>query len=416
MINVAPKIQLSVLLTCILLSLTVKIVYTQLFVGWTTPPRFDESSGDAYFYETLAQNLYDGKGYTYDRVTPTADKLPLYPIFISLIYHLTGRENFATVRLAQLLLAGFVPLFVFSIGKNLFSPLVGLLAAGFIAIDPLMTYFAPAFLAETFYLVLVLIGVWFVTKSQKEFRWCWWMLASFCFGLAMVTRGNMVVLPIVLFLGACLRWGRQGVLRGAIMFGMIGLVWMPWVIRNYMIMGALIPFTTNGGSAFYGGNNRYAEGNWLQTERQGDLERPKSTGELAKDREYYALGLQWISENPDDYAILLFKKIFRLFDPDPHTTRSNVSTLYRVGGWIPYGVLLPFILLGMFALLPNRNIWIVYSVMISVLANTLIIYGDSRFRAPIQPYLYLFGAWGLLVVLNQILTQINSHRWTREVP
>jgi hypothetical protein len=154
----------------------------------------------------------------------------------------------------------------------------------------------------------------------------------------------------------------------------------------------------------------------LQTERQGDLERPKSTGELAKDREYYALGLQWISENPDDYAILLFKKIFRLFDPDPHTTRSNVSTLYRVGGWIPYGVLLPFILLGMFALLPNRNIWIVYSVMISVLVNTLIIYGDSRFRAPIQPYLYLFGAWGLLVVLNQILTQINSHRWTREVP
>jgi len=383
------------LLGLALLSLLVKAAYTTLVVGWHANPLNDPGATDAQVYQALATSLFDGKGYTLDGVHPTTVHLPLYPVFIAEIYRLFGQNNYVAVRGVQILLASFAPILVFQIGSHLLDDRTAWLAAGLVAIDPLLTYFAPVFLSENLYLILLLVSVAGFSSLMKRFSWLVLIFSSVILGLAMLTRANMVILPGLLFIWSALLWKKRGIWAGVLILAIVGLVMSGWVIRNWVTFGAFIPFTTNGGEAFYVSNNSYAQGNWIQGERQGGLVRPVGATEMELDRNYYRLGLEWIQANPRDFAILVVKKVVRLFDFDPHTSRQDIAGWYWFAGLIPYGLMLPFILFGLFALIRTRSMWLLYAVLLAAMLNTMMIYGDSRFRAPIQPYLYLFGSWGI---------------------
>lgn len=384
----------------VLIALLARVTYTSFVIGWKTHPRDDASSGDAMFYQTLAKNVLAGKGYSFNGTLQTADKLPVYPLFIAATYWVAGVDNFFAVRWVQILIACLVPVLVFRLGVNLFDARIAWIAAILVTIDPLLIYFAPAFLAEEIFLVLLLISILGFTGLVRKFSWRGLGVASLSLGLTMLTRGNFALLPFFLGLWSVACWGWTGVRRGVAIIAITALVMSPWIIRNYLALGAIIPFTTNGGGAFYGANNAYAQGNWLQGNARTDLPRPSGNTEVELDRDSYRLAFQWIQSNPQAYGELLVKKLVRLFEFDPHTTRQDVQIAYLVAGFLPYGVLMPLVLMGIILLVRVPNAWLMHAVLAAALVNTLIFYGDSRFRAPLQPYLYLFGAWTISRLWN----------------
>lgn len=90
--------------------------------------------------------------------------------------------------------------------------------------------------------------------------------------------------------------------------------------------------------------------------------------------------------------------MFALYNFDPMSWRPEVSGLYRLAGVFPYGIMLPFILVGLFPNLRRPKFRIVLWYLLFTTLMAILFYGDSRIRAPIQPYLYLYGVLGVQAV------------------
>jgi hypothetical protein len=113
------------------------------------------------------------------------------------------------------------------------------------------------------------------------------------------------------------------------------------------------------------------------------------------DQYYRQRAFEWMIGHPVDFVVNGFRKVFMLYNFYPLSWRPEVSGLYRIAGIFPYGLFLPFILMGFLGYLRNPRFSIIlwYILFTTMLAG--IFYGDSRIRAPIQPYLYLLGVLGI---------------------
>ena len=99
-----------------------------------------------------------------------------------------------------------------------------------------------------------------------------------------------------------------------------------------------------------------------------------------------------------------------LFNFDPDSAREQKSGIFRLAGLVPYGLLLPFIALGLAFNLNNSQFRIVLSYILFVTALAFVFFGDSRVRAPIQPYLYLFGVLGVMRVSAWLQALLDTRR------
>jgi hypothetical protein len=88
---------------------------------------------------------------------------------------------------------------------------------------------------------------------------------------------------------------------------------------------------------------------------------------------------------------LEFFKLVRFWSVFP--TSSKATARDMIVSLLSYGVLLPFFLAGMILALklPQRP-WVLYAWILHFCLMTLLVYGSTRLRAPVEPVLLLFGA------------------------
>lgn len=127
--------------------------------------------------------------------------------------------------------------------------------------------------------------------------------------------------------------------------------------------------------------------------------RPPNLGSHAVDQYYRARALEWIAAHPDQFLLNGVRKVIMLYNFDPLSARPEVSNLYRLAGLVPYGLLMPFILFGVMTQWRDERLWVIYCYILFTTLLTIVFWGDSRIRAPIQPYLYLFGVLGVRQVI-----------------
>jgi hypothetical protein len=122
---------------------------------------------------------------------------------------------------------------------------------------------------------------------------------------------------------------------------------------------------------------------------------PTNLSEYERDQYFRQRAFEWISAHPASFVVNGLRKIAALYSFDPLSSRSAMADLYRVAGFFPYGLLLPFILLGSVSCLRQPQFRILYWHILFVTGLAFVFFGDSRLRTAIQPHLYLFGALGL---------------------
>ena len=125
----------------------------------TLPGIYDQVS-----YDGLARRVLEGHGFSFGEDhwpatragEPTAHWSFLYTLYLTGVYALFG-PNPLPARLIQAVFAGVVQtILMWRLGKRLFNPTAGLLAAAFGAVYIYFVYYAGALITETFYITALL--------------------------------------------------------------------------------------------------------------------------------------------------------------------------------------------------------------------------------------------------------------------
>lgn len=373
---------------------------------------------DATDYHAIAVNLLAGEGFSRDNRAPdaagdnrlplgegeksaTAYRPPLYPVFMALIYFVTGLTPLA-VRVAQSVLGGLTVLVVGMTALSISGSLiVALLAATFLALNPASIYFTADLFTETLFGVWTALVYWSATRPVATVKNA--AVLGLAIGLAALTRPTALAFaPImaaaVLHQAIQMRrprpWWPAMVCVACTM-----AVTVPWMVRNTLQFGQLTSLSTNGGINLSLGISR----EWTETIGHPELALVDAVPVLCCMNE-----AQWDSAlagaakaeiilQPARFLELVAIKWLHFFSP----VMSDAPILRAVGAlsYLPLviGTALWWPLVGRRSSPAARRAYIVLvgSVLLLSLTHALYI-TNIRFRIPLaEPVFAIFAAHAL---------------------
>ena len=367
---------------------------------------------DEIKYDEIARGLLENGEYG------STAFAPLQPFFLFIIYSVFGKSLFAA-RFIQALLGAFTVLLVYGIGKKIFQHNVGLIA-GIISIFYPYFIFVTGFLYPTtlFTFFLTLMTFLLITFYENE-RKIILILAGVSLGLCFLCIPAVSFISIILpvwFL-FCKKYSFKQVVVNTFLLAMTAwIVIAPWSIRNSLHYGKFVFITSEGGHAFWQGNNELFDGmNRLGPDDVPAELKTKLEGltEAEQDQVYFQESMQFIKENPGQFCklyIVKFVNFWRLFpktiSQNRHTSNSNV-----IVSLLTYGLLLPLCLVGLYL---GRKKWSKGSLLILVSISFALGYSlfltSTRYRIPVDPYVIIFAS----VTLHIILAKFNIVRKSAE--
>ena len=377
----------------------------------TQPAEFWDE--DERVYLTMAQNLVAGEGLIYSPYRK-ATFPPLFPLLLAGILG-AGLPVFASARLIQslmgagscLLLAGMARLAFAGAGERV-SRTAGLIAAGLMAVYPLLIFYPARLMTENLFIFLLLGSIYCLLRSLSSPRAISWTAAGGALlGLSALSRPTL--LP---FLALVLLWlavapsrkpgfsGRAGALLAAFI-----LVLLPWQIRTYLVLGEMVPITTAAGSNLYIANNPAAIGGSMSYRYlmdAGVYHLGEDEDELSYNHYYREKAIRYIRKNPGRFASLSVRRLIWFYHLGYHYRGPKILVvifhlmlaLALAGFWLARrhwrGALLPGLVI--------LNFTLVHMVFLS----------EGRYRLPLIPFLLAFAAFTLSVLFFRTIGKASE--------
>lgn len=384
-----------------LVSLLVKFGYV-FFLGGGLDA-FPKEGSDAIFYYGAAQVLLKFGVFGMNPTQPSLGMPPGETYFLALLSGLSN-DSIGFMKFAHVALLTLVAVITYLTGKELISPMVGFGAGILTAIDPGQAYLGGTFLSDPLFIFMMAIGIYAIAKYQTRPRLGWLIGAGVSIGLAGLTRNQGWLIAVALWLGALITVNRLISLRAATVVLLVTVITIaPWALRNYFISGEVVPIAANGGLNLWSGNN--PEFLWKQPMPMSLplYESPPNLSEVEVDQYYSQRAIEWIVAHPLNFALNDIRKVIMLYNFDPASARPEMIWLFRVAGFFPYGLMFPFILIGLLRSWHEQRLWLLYLYILFTTFICIVFWGDSRLRAPIQPYLYVFGVIGIQIATRWFL-------------
>jgi 4-amino-4-deoxy-L-arabinose transferase-like glycosyltransferase len=372
-----PRHEKLSILAIFILALTLRVVF-----AWPALSGAEEfGQGDDDDYYRLGMSIAQ-TGALADYGKLSAYRMPFFPITIAPFHYFLGAAPHAAQPLI-VVLSALTCVGVYLLGRELFQPQVGLVAAALSAINLQLVIYSRVLMTETLFIFLVLAGMLGLERVRKTQRWSWAIVTGVILGLATLTRANFG--PFVLFAVVWLfLHTRQQIgiaLRNtAIIAGLVGIFWGGWVVRNYIAFDAFIPFTTQGGNAYYGIYNDTAAqlppgryGNWINREPPVPVSSAHEWSEVDLDRLQRSLAFDWIKAHPALSAKIALMQGVYFWWPDENdrlsfwlTPLALIGLIIAVRRW-SHGVILWMILAGVFTIMAIASV------------------GVARYQLPLYP-------------------------------
>lgn len=348
---------------------------------------------DAGRYHGAALDLLAGRGFR------VPDSGPLYPAFLAAIYQLFGVGNVLAVQLVQCVCWAAAIGLIGLIGRRLFDPMTGWFAAAFAAVYPPFikyrvfggsTYYAT----ENLFVWLLLVMVWWLIVEERPREL---FFAGIALGLATLTRSSTLFLPALI--AAWLFFQRPVNLRrwamhALIVFAAMWLVVGPWTLRNARVYRAFVPVALVTGLPLFTGNNVYARGDSIDASHWPEyaplgfsaIEDP-----VERDRAYVHTVFQfWRGLTLAQHVKLIAKKFIMFW--------TDFGSAYN---WV-YGLMVPWALVGAWVTRRDRRAWVLSGMVGYTLAMCLVAFSIERMRLPVEPYLILLAAAGVLWFVRRV--------------
>lgn len=229
--------------------------------------------GDSDGYLVLAENIAKGKPYQYGWKHASAFRTPGYPALLAPLFWMGEGRPILMARIVGAVLGSLATILLGILARRLVNARAGIIAAMLMAFYPGAIASSVFILAEAPFFPLMLLALLFLARSFQHSREETESKSAeaplmdaaafgFCSGLAILVRPSWLLFPLLLY--AFLPLFRYRFIR-TIQFALVSgivilLVLAPWTIRNYQVLGALVPTTTQTGSSLYDGLRPSADG------------------------------------------------------------------------------------------------------------------------------------------------------------
>ena len=385
-----------------------------------------EPLGDAFIYSEAAKRMADGLGYTRHGY-PFAIFPVGWPAFLALIYRLTD-DSLMAARLVNVVLSVGIIGCIYLIARRIFrtsltdeqSSIVEEVSCGIallFAVYPNYIAYTSLVFTEIFFTAVFYLGITMILYQQGK-RWQWALIGA-VFGVAVLTKPQILFVPLLLI--GWQWWQARPPLRKtlqglAILYGVLILVLVPWLYRNYSVFGTFVFVSTNGGYNLYIGNNPQAEGFYNTTPEIwaaiGDEDEPGPAAELQRTRTAQKLALEWMRENPRDVVRLWLLKGLGMYRDNTEgigwaTNGAKINILpLRYITWVLYPLL--WVMALAYPIVWRRQgeqaialPMLPLLVIAYFTAITMVFFADERFSFPVVPFVFMYSVATLVLWLHR---------------
>jgi len=376
-------------------------------------------------FDTIAQNVVQGHGFS--RVlgssVPMIRRVPLYPLFLALIYRTCG-HSFGAVRVLQIFLVALTALIGYLVGRLILKGKLAFLSLLLIGLWPSLIVFSTRIMSEVLNTLLLSISILcLVMLVQRRSI----MLAFVCgllIGVTTLCKATTALFPIFVFLFLILVYPskKEALHHGLILILAAAIAISPWTIRNYLQFKSFIPVQLGVSPALWIGTDISKGGRW-----QGEAKMPHHQfskvlreDHLYAEKFYLSEAIKNIKENPAGYLILLVKKVGGFW------RRPSVGVVEKFGlkkilirgsNYLLHYLALVFGIIGSL-LVVKRKILLAYPLILIIFYYTLmytLLFGIPRYHIPVLPMLIVLATYGFSRTLarfgpkyRRVLKYLNS--------
>jgi hypothetical protein len=381
--------------------------------------RHDVTSAFVDKGDVFAQTFVESGTYGFIPGVPSAYTQPLYGFFLTPLYWAAGR-SWASVGVAQILVALLTALLVYELGRRVVSPRVGVVVALVATLHPYLIWHDVHMNREILDQALTVGLVLAALVAAERRTVLWGAAAGAVAGVAILGNVRLLLVPLLLagFLAL-----RGAAVPGAVLTVVAALVVAPWVVRNEVSVGC-IALTTDSRALWKANNEHTLEtlrrGGWIDDvpripgapptpqeawglyEATGKIER---VDECAQMRLYRSRALDFMREHPGEKARLAVLAARMYWQPRVTKTEGRAGSgtwLDTARDWVePVYVLalFGFALAGL-RLVPRRYLALALSLLAYNTLAAMVFAGETRYRVP-WDFLLAVPAAAALVALRE---------------
>ncbi len=377
------------LLLCCVLGYAVRFGF--LVVG---AQRFSGELGDQMRYLREVRNLvYHGTFAISLEDGPTAFDGPGYAFFLVPFLKWFGELRMpGAVAVAQAVLS---ILTAWMIGQITYR-ITGRICAARIALFwwclyPFAVFYSAYLLSETLYTAFVVASIWCAYFFVRHLGPRSAIALGVVLGLTSLTRPTINgAIPFLFLAILAARWDeRRKALKGLVLAGVaLSLVLSPWIIRNYVVFGKILPGSTQVGRMLFLANNPDNETGGVLIPRDANPpDRRPDESELEYNNRLGKLAKEFIRENPGQFLKLVGMRFYQFWRLTPmYETFSSVLT--NTVCFLSFLPLFVGALYGMWLLRHRFRILLpILAVVLSTYAIHLVFGVSLRYRFPIESLL-----------------------------
>jgi len=392
--------QISLLLFLFGLALLVRIAFVSLVSVNPT------AGGDPHAYAGTAENILTlgeivspGGRYAY--------RMPGYPVFLAVVWKLVGLRESYYIFLAQSLIGSLGVVLLFYVASNARGLLFGVIASVLWIFHPVALLYTQQILTEAVFTTLLLLITYLSYSCLSNPTKRNALFVGIAMGVTILFRPETLLYSILFI--SC--WIVEGLPRKNLTWQQLRRIVLvtvtvvaalvgPWVVRNWIVIGAPV-LSTNGGITMYQGNNPQATGAFYHPpEIMAELD---GLDEVQQNRVAFEKSLRWIAQNPGKWFKLLFAKwaaLFRLYN-------NAVMDFADI-------VLLPFIVAGGLMALSQRKAGysFTFAPILGIFIVVALFHGESRYRAPIYPFALTLAAIPIEAIVRRIWAILGSRKFS----
>jgi len=340
---------------------------------------------DETSYNSVTLNFLDGKGFILSERL-RIHRTPGYPVFLAIIYTITGKNNFLAVGLIQAFAGAATVLLIGMTAGKLYGRSTGLWAAAIATVYPFHIYFTPLILTETLFTLLlaaIVASLVTIVAGTKDTR-APLFFAGLCAGLAVIVKPSllpfifllMVLMPLLLK-----PTGRSIAVSLALFIGLTVFL-TPWVVRNYKITNEFVPTTLWTGKSLYEAVGPQADGGPAMDKIR--LDEPPNAGEYEFNRYYIEQSKAEIRKNPARFARLALIKFTRFWNIFPNSP-DHRSLRYKLISAIFVIPLVIGAIMGMIRHVSDwKRLWPLIALPVFYTLIHMVFVSSIRYRAPIM--------------------------------
>jgi 4-amino-4-deoxy-L-arabinose transferase-like glycosyltransferase len=261
-------------------------------------------------YYSIASNIVTNGSYSLDGIHPTTYRPPAYPLFLSLFLFI-GFKIIHLRILNFIMLAGSMFL-LYKVVQKHSSTIAGLISVFLIMFYPVLFYSAGTLYPQTFGSFLLMIFVYYIFFNERYSNKRS-ILAGLAIGILMLSISTFVFVFVVTLL--FLIFHRRDFKTASLVILVSCIVVAPWVARNYLVLNAFVPFSTNSGINLLLGNSPNTMPNsGVNVDLSMYSSRTSSMSEIQKDTYYRSEAIRFITENKEKAVTLYVKKVLNYFN------------------------------------------------------------------------------------------------------